>query len=429
MAIFGKKKRAEQTAPATTASAATTEETLVIEPATGDDLTGAADDGAFDFDAIARDLNASDGPSPFDDLLARPTVPAVPVQEIMAQDEARAAQTNGDSAFDFPPDDDDQVPADAFAVDEPVAAQSQAFDSFAADATHTAPAPSPAPSYDGADFGGFDANQNAPADSQGFDLDPTFGGAGGDIDIVPAETYAAPTEVHEVHDATPIAPQSQADLLHTAPILTTDIRPGSGGVASAKRGLPLGPLLGAGVALLALAGAGWWVFGRQQPEEEVSAPIVARKPVKPAAPPVASAPGAPPKVAVNPVPVAPGQGANPGVPPSATQLRAVKPGTGGVASQPPRVVQVPPNAVVPGTTTKATTTGTTTKVTTQTGVVSPATPAQPVTQAQLKQLWKRGANAKRRKDYAGARRAWQEILRLDPGHDGIQSALDKLPKS
>jgi hypothetical protein len=46
---------------------------------------------------------------------------------------------------------------------------------------------------------------------------------------------------------------------------------------------------------------------------------------------------------------------------------------------------------------------------------------------QLKTLWKQGANAKHRGDYAGARRAWTKILQLRPGHPGIQDAIDKLP--
>ncbi|MDF2441533.1 MAG: hypothetical protein JWN98_2517 [Abditibacteriota bacterium] len=50
----------------------------------------------------------------------------------------------------------------------------------------------------------------------------------------------------------------------------------------------------------------------------------------------------------------------------------------------------------------------------------------PQLQAQLKTLWERGARAKQNGDTAGARRAWQQILKLRPGHPGIQEAIDKL---
>lgn len=51
----------------------------------------------------------------------------------------------------------------------------------------------------------------------------------------------------------------------------------------------------------------------------------------------------------------------------------------------------------------------------------------PELRAQLQTLWEQGAAAKWRGDYAAARRAWSEILRLRPGHPGIQEAIDKLP--
>ena len=49
--------------------------------------------------------------------------------------------------------------------------------------------------------------------------------------------------------------------------------------------------------------------------------------------------------------------------------------------------------------------------------------------AQLKKLWKEGADAKHRNDYAGARRTWQKALKLAPGWPGFQDAIDALPKS
>lgn len=48
--------------------------------------------------------------------------------------------------------------------------------------------------------------------------------------------------------------------------------------------------------------------------------------------------------------------------------------------------------------------------------------------AAMKRLWESGAAAKHRGDYATARKEWQRILELDPGHAGIQEAINKLPK-
>jgi len=48
--------------------------------------------------------------------------------------------------------------------------------------------------------------------------------------------------------------------------------------------------------------------------------------------------------------------------------------------------------------------------------------------AAMNRLWKSGAAAKHRGDYAAARKDWKRILELDPGHAGIQEAINKLPK-
>jgi hypothetical protein len=61
-------------------------------------------------------------------------------------------------------------------------------------------------------------------------------------------------------------------------------------------------------------------------------------------------------------------------------------------------------------------------------IVRPVTALTPAVAQQLKALWNQGAAAKHRGDYAGARRAWQQILRLRPGHPGIQEAINKLPR-
>lgn len=58
--------------------------------------------------------------------------------------------------------------------------------------------------------------------------------------------------------------------------------------------------------------------------------------------------------------------------------------------------------------------------------VVPSGTLTPQLKAQLKALWEQGARAKQNGDSAGARRAWQQILKLRPGHPGIQEAIDKL---
>lgn len=49
---------------------------------------------------------------------------------------------------------------------------------------------------------------------------------------------------------------------------------------------------------------------------------------------------------------------------------------------------------------------------------------------QLKRLWNQGKTAKHRGDYAGAKRAWQQALKLCPGHPGFAPSIQKLaPRS
>ena len=393
MALFGKKKRAEQSA------APTTDETTVIEP-TDDDAELTGDGAAFDFDAIARDLDASDGPSPFDSLLANPAAshnPASadhqePIQSRIARDEA-TGEINGaasDSAFDFPMDtgDDDSET-------EPATAQGEGFDPFATDDFSSQNA-APAPQSD-ADFPAFDAHEadfGAPFAAPAEGYNETLSGAPAGIAIAPVgqAEYAAPIGEAE-YAAAPVVSQGGA-LLNTAPILTTDLKSGNGGVAS-KKGLPLVPLLGVGALLLALAGAGWWAFGRPQPEPNapVIPPVVARKPPAQVAPPA-------PKPVSGVVPAT--NAAAPGVPPSAQEIAQTKP-------KPLRAVLPAKPAVAPAK-----------------SAVVPAKSAVPATPARLKTLWRQGADAKHRGDIAGARRAWQEMLVLSPRHRGIQSAIDKL---
>ena len=59
-------------------------------------------------------------------------------------------------------------------------------------------------------------------------------------------------------------------------------------------------------------------------------------------------------------------------------------------------------------------------------VVRPAAPIPPALKSQLKILWQQGAAAKHRGDKAAAKRAWQKMLQLRPGHPGVQEAINKL---
>lgn len=57
----------------------------------------------------------------------------------------------------------------------------------------------------------------------------------------------------------------------------------------------------------------------------------------------------------------------------------------------------------------------------------PTVPLTPQLQQQLKALWKQGAAAKRRGDYAGARAAWEKALKLRPNHPGFADSIAQLP--
>jgi hypothetical protein len=63
--------------------------------------------------------------------------------------------------------------------------------------------------------------------------------------------------------------------------------------------------------------------------------------------------------------------------------------------------------------------------------VSPVNPGIAPTSAQmsqLKALWKRGAAAKHRGDYAGARRYWNQGLKIQPDNVGFRESIAKLPR-
>jgi len=108
MALFGKKKGADE-APATTSTTST-------------------DNSAFDFDAIARDLETSGGSSPLDSLLSQP-VGSTP---------AHTSNTPEESAFDFPGPD---APSITTPAASPLAPRAQVTTVV----TATPPAPQEAP--------------------------------------------------------------------------------------------------------------------------------------------------------------------------------------------------------------------------------------------------------------------------------------------
>lgn len=88
MALFGKKK-GEAPAPSSTAPAS---------------ASSSSDTGAFDFDAISRDLDAQNGASSFDSLLSQPTSSA-PAGVPSASGASTAASAPPASAFDLQDDD------------------------------------------------------------------------------------------------------------------------------------------------------------------------------------------------------------------------------------------------------------------------------------------------------------------------------------
>lgn len=336
MALFGKKKHAATPAPETVESL---EEDTLPEPG------AQADTGeAFDFDAVARDLGASDGPSPFDELLAN-----------SAQSQAE------NSAFDSP----DGAPFEDKADETPTFATSE-FETPA-------------------------ARPDVP--DENLEFDTIFDD--GDAVQTPELPFAAPAGI----DIEPVVPPAESlaeAQLHTPPMLTSDIVAGVNGAGAPKKALPLVPLLGAGAVLLALAGAGWWTFGRPAPEPEEAPVVVSRKPK----PVTASNP--PLRAPANPAPDAATSNA------METDLKTpvLVPAMGNAASPgvPPAKGAAPPPKIAPR------------------AVIVP-----PARKAQLKALWKKGADAKHRGDNAGARKAWQQALKLQPGHPGFQDAIDKLP--
>jgi hypothetical protein len=179
------------------------------------------------------------------------------------------------------------------------------------------------------------------------------------------------------------------------------------------------------LAFLLVGGAlAAWRFLQPNPAAEVDAgaPVAM-------APPPATARVEAPKTAVVP-PAEPGRRVRPadaGIVPEGATAPALKPAEPGGA---PRMVPVkgiptpvqPPEGLA-GTPGKRV--GRSTVVVTKPAAIQ----LSPAVQNQLKQLWEQGAAAKQSGNYVEARRAWQKMLQLNPGHPGVQQAIDQLPNS
>ncbi len=347
MALFNRKKG---DAPASDAPAA---------------ATPPADNGAFDFDAISRDLDAQGGASSFDSLLAGPATTSTGTN-------ASSTRT-ADSAFDFPEN-------DPLGLGEP------------------------------------------PANPPGL---TTTKGTGVPGMVTPGAT--SPDAVINAPLAPSPTPASGVAPSQTAPDVTPPIVPPTGRATrlKGKKSLPIVPLLGA-LGMLAVAGGGAMFLLNSNKEATDSTPPAS----------------VPPRVARNPSPATPAttpaapvaglRSASPGIAPAVAPAKpatgAPSPGTSNVA------VSVGQNPVAPVRPTTA-------PVRPSTSPVRPATaPAStvrgpsatagldPALASKLKALWQVGKEAKARKDFAGARKAWQEALRLRPEHPGFQDSINKLPR-
>lgn len=221
--------------------------------------------------------------------------------------------------------------------------------------------------------------------------------------------------------------------------------------APAPRKKALSPVLLAGglVLLLTALGVGaYFAFFSAPPEEEaplapptrvVTAPV---PPVAPKPPVVVRT-----KTTVTVKKVVPGKVVTPvtttpkpvdwgkaGIASSGTKVPALRTGSGlpAVAPRPNMPAPVPlMQDGVAGQPGKGTSTGTSVQIVGSPVRRGTSTVASlpPTMQAQLKALWKQGADAKHERNYNGARRAWQKMLKLRPGHPGVQEAIEKLPRS
>ncbi len=288
-------------------------------------------DEAFDFDAISRDLDAQNGASSFDSLLAAPAAPTAPT-----------AAAGSNSAFDFPENDPLGLSETPALLPEPPVSSG---------------------------FGRAEPLPPAPA-------------------VMPERMLTEPVQMAPLE--TPPAP------------------------LKAKKSLPLFPILGL-LGILAVGGGGamFLLNSNKGGDEDLDKPeplLKSKKPKVAKAGTPSTAPGAPKtlvaKAPTTPVTTPTLGAASPGIAPPTTPKIPVKAGTSTI---PVRIAQnpvAPPKATLP----------------------SATAGLDPAMASKLTALWEAGKEAKHAKDFAGARKAWEEALRLAPKHPGFQESIDKLPK-
>ena len=275
------------------------------------------------------------------------------------------------------------------------------------------------------------------------------------VEVVPTDLQNAEQRLQQndlVNTSPPVVVPAVVPVAVPVVVDTTPARP-------VRRKKSLSPaLLGMGaLGLTGLALGAWYLLGAKQvpPEETALIPSPRRRAAAPAASPAAAAKA--------------GGAAKPGAKPTAKPGAATRPGAmsgnprrpGGVAQRkqldtlrreaalrPGRVGIVPPGTDPSAPVFAPSTQGELPRMAPAQGAPTPIQPpyfaegipgrrggrneivlaprAVVVSPAQLKELWNQGAAAKDRGDIPAARRAWGEILRLSPGHPGIQQAIDKL---
>lgn len=191
-------------------------------------------------------------------------------------------------------------------------------------------------------------------------------------------------------------------------------------------------LAGGLVLLLTAAGVGAYFAFFNKPAEDdtlIAPPTMAGRPGMPGKPGLPGEPGLPGRPgmpgAPAPVPGGPGTAAAPKAPKATASRTTTTTKVKVVVAPTPTPKPTPPPPLMPdgkaGQSGKGSSLGTTVEI------VRPTPPLTPALKAQLKALWNQGAAAKHERNYGGARRAWQKMLQLRPGHPGVQEAIEKLP--
>lgn len=202
--------------------------------------------------------------------------------------------------------------------------------------------------------------------------------------------------------------------------------------APAKKAMSPALLAGGLVLLLTALGVGaYFAFFNTPPEDEAPPALPPRTARRPAAP-TAVTPA--PKTTRLRVPVKPGAGTaakkvlpgRAGIVSPGLKVPAIRPKTGKVPAVVPRRNMPTPVPLMPDGMAAQSGKGSSPGATVQ--IVRPVAALTPALMTQLKALWNQGAAAKRERNYDGARRAWQRMLQLRPGHPGVQEAIDKLPR-